>query len=638
MSGARRVSTYQQLFSKVLTKRLKYVNNVAVILAVMMSVLLSLPYGNFWLNLLLTIIIRGPLIFLSLFVVKLLRSRTLKVNYSTQKTLALQIYYSMLSKKFLTTFLGYAVSAITLSMIFIFQLPLLDNYYIISKEYEQKPKVNDEWVYYWVYPLFVTAFYSSQQVIFERNRLNFTYGVPKVEPKQALLSKLPDIVGNTVLINVIISVISPIIYYFVRGIIYKLNILLIMIAGLDTKVPKFGLSFSNFFNLGYLSFNIILAWELINHVFSVYATIGCLDGTKPISTYSSDPINILLSGLRNSDPENELSRLTAFQELAYISTLNTKEGVKLRSAIYNAHSKGGFLWTAILDECSLLIKETSQRINFRSSSDMKIIKQNQTQIKEDLNKSFIGDNSDIFGNSFISSPEKTKTTSNLQSYDDLTNKPKDTKQKSNNKYKYLDLINTRVITPLDSFLQSLLKSPTSKSTDNTYLFNQLSWLAKNGQDLYKTYRAHFLSTSVGFFFRITLKRDTESRILNPVNYGNAVIAISNLLIRSIEEDKNLTISNNHISDILNLLERPIRACNNYINAIPPSVFLTTNQMKNDVVHSKHLITLLHDLTLYQFKQVCITFNYKLGDLLLSSACFKLAKRVIDEEIAQRLKQ
>lgn len=635
-NGARRVSTYQQLFGKVLNKRLKYVNNVAGILAFVMSVMLSLPYGNFWFNMLMTFTIRGPLIFLALFVVKLLRSRTIKVNHSTQKTLGSQIYYSVVSKKFVTTVLGYGVSALILSIIFIFQLPLLDKYYVVSKEYEQRPKVNDEWVYYWVYPVLLTVFYSGQQLVFERNRLNFTYGVSKIEPKQALISKLPAILSNSILINGVICTISPVIYYLVRGIIYKLNILIIMIAGLDTQLPRFHLSLGTLFHLGYLSFNIILCWELINHIFNVYATIGCLDGKKPISTYSSDPINILLSGLRNTDPENELSRLTAFQELAYIATLKTKEGAKLRSAIYNAHSKGGFLWTAILDECSLLIKETYQRINYRSSSDLKIIKSNQVLTKIDSNKSFANDNTDIFGNSFISSPEKTKASSDLKSYDEINSK-KTQKEASNNQDKYLQLMNQHIFTPLENFLQSLVTPPNPKASDN-YLFGQLRSLVKSALDLYQTYKVHFLSTNVGIFFRISLKRDTESRVLNPVNYGNAVIAITNLLIHSIEEDRNLTITNNHISEILNLLERPIRACNNYINNIPPSVFLTIEQKKNDAKYSKHLITLLHDLTLYQFKQVCVTYNYKLGDLLLSSTCFKLAKRVIDEEIAQRLKQ
>ncbi|EGV63510.1 hypothetical protein CANTEDRAFT_114312 [Yamadazyma tenuis ATCC 10573] len=382
-----------------------------------------------------------------------------------------------------------------------------------------------------------------------------------------------------------------------------------------------------------MSFNVIFAWEMVNHFFNVYASIGCLDGKKPISTYSSDPINTLLSGLRNTDPNNQLSKLTALQELAYISTVNTPEGVKLRTAIYSAHSTNRFIWPAILDECTILIKQTTQRINYRSSADAKVLQKSQLQVKDDIRS----DQSGIFGNSFVMNTERLPD-SNVRSYDELVDASKKVgaKPTQSNQQKYFELIDKHLLIPLNRLLASLLSE--SKAKDESVVVAKLKPVIKQVLNVVEVYRNNFLATSLGIPFRVSLKRDTESRVLNAVNYGNAVISVANLLVHAIEEDRNFSISNQHISDALNLLERPIRGCAVYVDHLPASVFLTLGQRKADVVHSKHLITLLHDLTLFNFKLLCVAYNYKLNDLLLSAPCFKLAKRVIDEEIATRQKK
>lgn len=540
-----------------------------------------------------------------------MRNQTVTVEYSPHKTLGLQIYHSIISKKFIITFGGYFISSIIFGSIFLSQLSLLNEFSTILKEYQQKPKINDQWVFFWFYVVFTSLIYSFQQLIFQRNRLQFTYGVSKIDPKQGLLAKLPQLLGNSIMLNILTTVSSPIVYYFVRNIIYKMNWLVLLIIGLDTKAPSFNVGFKNWINLGYYSFNIYLNWEIINHIYNVYATIGCLDGTKPISTYSSDPINTLLSGLRNNEPDQQLSKLTAFQELAYMAMLKGPEGNKIRMSIYNAHSKGGFIWSSILDECSIVIKEVNQRINYRPSYET-------AKVEPTVDK-------DIFGNSFISTPKVDESA--IKSYDELTNKTTTKPIANKTLQKYYEMAQNSIIKPINSYLKDLNDPRINSSKVKVYINNTIS--------LYNTYKNHFLSTSIGIFFRTSLKRDTESRVLNPVNYGNAVISLTNLLIHAIEEDKNLTVSNSHISDCLNLLERPIRSCENYVESLPPSVFLTLDQKKANIVNSNHVIKLLHDLTLVEFKKICISYNYKLNDLLLSSRSFKLAKRVIDEEIATR---
>ena len=80
-----------------------------------------------------------------------------------------------------------------------------------------------------------------------------------------------------------------------------------------------------------------------------------------------------------------------------------------------------------------------------------------------------------------------------------------------------------------------------------------------------------------------MKRDNESRIINPINFCNSIIAISNLLQYSIEEDKYDIISNDDVCKVLNLLEKPIRATTNYIDYLPASVYVPQNSQPKSIV-------------------------------------------------------
>ncbi|KAG2731477.1 hypothetical protein G9P44_005893 [Scheffersomyces stipitis] len=631
-----KASTYQSYYGKVSAKRLRYVHNINILISLLISVSLAIPYGHFWWNLLLSLLFRGPVIFLSLLLIKSSRMKFSTVEYSSYKTLGSQIYNSLFSVQFLKVSIFYVLSSYFIHFVYIFQLSFKYDYYLLSKEYRVNPLINDEWIFYWFYPLFLALFYSAHHSVFQRNRLDFRYGTSKLKPEDSLLARWPSLFGNAVALNVFVAILAPVAYLVVKPIIYKSNILLILILGLDTSIPPFNVSFSTLLSLSFLSFHILLAWEFVNYAFNVYATIGCLDGKKLISTYSADPINTLLSGLRNVDPDHQLSRLTAFQELAYIATTNDPEGVKLRTAIYNARSRRGFIWPAILDECSLIIKETTARVNYRTTSDMKVLKQNQLSIKEELGSFYSSRNveeSDLFGNSVLGTPTSTPSVpSKLKSYSEL--EPKKPVTASIWDSKYAKLANTQIVTPIKSFLISVLDVDANKKNTNP-IIAKLRSLSESISKQYTIYNERFLSTNVGIFFRTTLKRDTESRVINAVNFGNAVIAISNLLMHSIEEDKNGTIGNSHICDVLNLLEKPIRATSNYTDFLPASVYLSAVQKRDKRLTKSHLIAVLHDLAMSEFYQICIKFNYKLNDLVLNARAYKLAKWVIDVAIADQ---
>lgn len=642
-----RVTTYQSYFNKVLSKRLSYLNNINGLLAISVSITLALPYGHFWWNLLLTFIARAPIIFIALVLVKVSRDHNSTVELSRYKTLGEQIIKLLFRKKSIINFILYSISSGLLSVIFIFELPIRYDYYTLSKIYQQKPTINDDWVYFWFYSSYIGVIYTIQHIIFQRNRLQFKYGISKVKPDSVFFKNFQKIFGFTLGLNLIGIFSGPIVYFFIRSVIYKLNWFIILVLGLDSNLPPFKITISTWLNITFLSFHTILLWEIVNNFYDIYSTIGCLDGSKPISTYSSDPINTLLSGLRDVDPDHQLARLTAFQELAYISTTEDPVGKKLRIAIYNAHSKAGFVWPAILDECLLIIKRTASNVNYRTKSDFEALKQTQISIKDDLNRNLLKNEDDIFGNSSFLGPttprnlDANASPSSLKKYEETTIKTenKNIFTITENLYssfiksgacKFVDL---QVLAPIKSFFVTSFESD-GKQPSLNIIGKTVAILQQN----FSIYQRNFYSTPIGRIFRINVQRDANSRIINPVNYGNAVISITNLLIHAIEEDKNDTITNAHISEVLNLLERPIRAFANYTDVLPASVHLTPQERQNGDGTRHHLIALLHDLTISEFYKLCVKYNYKLNDLVLSARAFKLAKWVIDVALAQQQEQ
>lgn len=636
-SPPKRMTSYQYYFKKVFEKRLRYWNKISFLLAIASSVILAFPYMSIWWNIVYTFTFRAPLIYLGLYLVKLCRNANSTVEYSKRKTLMHQIAHCVLTRNYLSSLFFYLGSAYVIYGLFMLQLPLRSQYSIVAKEFRKRPAINDEWVYFWFHAYFVALLYTVQHIVFQRNRLQFRYGVNHVKPDTVLFLKLPSHLGHAVLFNTVTLFTSPFVYWVIRSIIYKVNWLFFAMLSLDSAIPPFHIGFKTLLNVSFISFFVFLLWEFVNHVYDTYATIGCLDGAKPISSYSADPVSTLLSCLRDIEPENQISRLTAFQELAYLATTNSPEGVKRRKAIYNAHSAAGFVWPAILDECALVIKETSSRVNYRSQSDMIALRGQQPSGKPEEPVDEHKD-SFLFGNSF-----NTTTADTTQPLVDATSSP--LKRYEGNPQTKSSLITrlqnhpigklvmARIVAPAQKFLSSYLNPQASKSRP-TNISDRVALVQK----YYIKYREEFLQSSVGFLFRTTLKRDTESRVVNPVNYGNAVLALSGILSHAIEEDLSNTVTGAHISEVLNLLERPIRACANYTDILPASVYLTQEQKNNERLTKHHLIALLHDLTIQEFFQLCVKYNHKLNDLLLSSRAFKLAKWVIDASIAQQQKE
>lgn len=609
-----KANSYNFYFQKVLEKRLHYIYNLNLFISVIISVFLAIPYANFLFNVFLTFLVRAPIIWLALVAVKQARFKFSTVEYSQNKTFASQIYSTILSFKFANYALFYVVSAYLISAIFLTQLSFKYNYYLLSKEYRHKPLINDEWLFYCVFPLILALAYSFAHLVLQRTRLVFEIGRIRNDQISRIFSKIPTLISLSVIQTVVISLISPLIYWFLRPLIYKLGFFVFLIVGLDTSLPPYKLSSSTFSSIGFLTFNIVFGWELNNHAFNVYSTIGCLDLKKLISTYSSDPINTLLTGLKDKDHQHQLSKLTVIQELAYISSSDDVEAKKLRDIIYNSRAVKDIAWKVILEELSLIVNDFAIKVNYRSPADLKTIEDNSALKAELNNYSRVGDSNSLFGNSNVNQSSTQPETPKLRKYEEpvSTTKPSIISKLVWNNPIAVSISNTLSL-DMNSY-QKLIRTFTPKIIYDTF-------------SLYNVYFDKFLASDIGSFFRITVKRDTESRTINSTNYANAVLALSNFAINSIDEDKNLTVTEDHISFLLNLFEGPIRASSNYTDFLPASVYTSAEQKINPP--NNHIIAKLHDLTISEFYQLCRGFSHRFNGLSLNSKTSKLAKKVID---------
>lgn len=672
------ITTYHSIFAKVQSKRLRFVNKLSILLAIAISITFSIltsrgvsdakvvsgssvgsvgggsgsggggsaaPHFGarhpfLWNCILATFVYRGPILFASIFLVKQSREIDSTVSFTKHKTLASQAFHTVLSPRFLRVAVYYVLLASLVYLVSYIDMPV--EIYSIAKEYRQKDFINDNLVVFLFNAAFIGVCYAFQHLTFQRNRLRlFKYGAGHLKPTLLnVFFPIPRLIAISAVISVFVTVVAlPFVFYFLgaRQLIYKLNWIPMFILGLDTRVhpTSFGSKWAIVLQSTWTSFHCVLSWEILNHLFNLYMSIGCLDGKKPISTYSSDPLNTLISGLRDYD--HEFTRFTAFQELSYLSTVAATEDnfdiIKLRTSIFNAHSKYGNFYNTIFEECSLVIRETCLRVNYRSESDLEKLQQTQhaypllSTVDAASPVASLTASTSIFGNSNLNKSEKLEEMKKFDKPNSSTiSKSVPFKTGVPSVDKYVELGNTY----LNTFLNIL-----NQYSSTTVLPPIIKSIHSNYYAKFQIFKDEFLSTTIGVVFRITLNRDCESRVIDPIIFGNAIISISNLLCRAIEEDKKGTIQNHQIADVLTLLERPIRAMNNYTESLPQSIDLSLRQRQNPKLIHRHLIALLHDLSIKEFFDICIKYNSKLNDLVLSARVFKLAKRVIDAAIAQR---
>lgn len=607
-------SPYIIYFSRVYTRRMRFVVNACVLIALGLAILMFTRWSHFWHSIALAITIRAPAIAIALVIVRLAHLLLVVVALSPAKSLASQLSHVLSSPALLYSLVYFAILAGLWAATNLSQLPLLSEAIMTPVEYGALRYINDEFAYYWFHYFLHATVYAAIFVFGQRNRVLIPPTVAHTPPDKVLFTGFHIIALNSLLLALLVNLIVPLAYVVCRPSVYRVLMPLLWILGLDTAISPLGVSWRTFCNASYSCTFLVFAWELVHRFFVVYATVGCLDGSKPISCASPDPIHSLLAGLKDENPVVPLTRVTAFQELVFIASSQSPEAAKLRAAIFSTRSRDGSAWDSILNECFRVIRETNGKINYRTTADIEALLRPQTIPSAAAPHDF------MFGNGSRSF-EKQPDVPGVAQYESRTKPPSTLKL-------CIALLRKFVFAPL---WRLVFKSAAADIAPSNRLLAPA--FLQRAKATFHSLRSDFYSLSVGTWFRITPARDASTRIPIPSIYESAILASSYLLIRSISEDKLLVVTNFHIRDVLQELEVLVRSCKNYIFCLPALVYTA-----DPAALRPPLITRLHNVCMDRFFEVCVKFNYKLNDLTLNHRTQKLAKELMEEVVSKQQQQ
>lgn len=562
------VPHYHAIFSDICATRFQKLARFIFISSWALTILIGLPSGLSWWNVFLPF--RTIPIAFSLFLLTCVRKNNLHVNFLGYKTLSSQIAGQLLNKKFIYNSIFYIFAAYAFFATLHFQLNGIDIQSSPMKH--QYPPLNDKYVYYYYLSCFIGITYSLRHTILDHDRLIATYGSFHSHPKNTLIQNSPKIISNSILFTITNLIIAPIIYIFIRYSLYDIIFASFgVFLNLNQNYPnKEFLSFGFLFKTSLIAFLLIICFETVNTAFDAYLSIGCLHRGHTLSELSTDPLGTLITGLKS---DKLFTKMTAFQELAYISKIENSEG---RLLIYNSNTYKKNLWLDIFKECEKVIKENNSNINVLLNS----INLNST-------------------NQLASTIRTAKEEQNIFGRDYYTEN-----NQSTNSF---------------NFKQQTIDSDQSKFLDNNIITIIIDNL-KAAVRVSKEYYSKFVASGFGIPFRYTIHRESERLCPNPSIVGNSIIAISLLATHSYNEDKKGTISST-IVEILEILEKSVNSCGRFISN-PPEFLYNEND--------DNIISLLHELSMNAFFEVTLKYEIVLKDVVLSPDVLSLANWCLEQ--------
>ncbi|KAH3669318.1 hypothetical protein OGAPHI_001439 [Ogataea philodendri] len=571
-------NNYAKILSKVVHSRLKFFSRLALLLTLIQTIFVVLPFRTSWI----WFPFKWILFWAIATLIRFARDLTLKVETSTYSTLFQQIIGSVLSPEFVTLFSAFSIANIVNYGTVWAQSASL-SYYIESPTKTIKPFVNDKFLYFWFFALTNTLTYTIVFLTQGKNQLKFKIGSYRQEPIEHL-KKLPflQILKQSSLFSISITVVTPIVYGTVRKFLFN-SILFPLVwgLGLNHHLPRMAISISLYFQLFALTLLTTVIYELVNEIYNAYTMIGCLNVKKPLSAHSDNQLETLISGFK--DIKHPFVRLTAFQELVYFS-----QTAEERKFFYKTPTT----WTSILEQCSIVIRGTSMAV----TADLSPAKVSPPPVQKNS----------IFGNSGTGrSPiEEEKQETNTDALFLPVEKPQP-KQK----------------TLAEQFQDHLLQL--GKKVKKTDLLIKLEKESRNKNTQlvldYITSNLSFLET----LFVPSLSREAAKRVPNKVIVGDAVITIAEVLLHAKHEDRKNIITPT-LTEVLTLLTRLYKATAEFLSD-PPA-----KDTGNCCVRE------LNELTLDYFFKLVVLYNSILNDLILSPDVFKFAKWCTDTALDERM--
>lgn len=452
----------------------------------------------------------------------------------------------------------------------------------------------------------IPVIYCIQHVLFDRDRLMFTFDTQFQFPQEYILAGLPNMLARSGILSAAIVLLHP----FILGPIFST-----WFIGMGSMIKFFFISFITFMN-----------FEFINLGFDSHMTIGCLHKGKPISSLSSTPIETLIDGLRSKRP---FTKLTAFQELAYRSTsLNAA----LRTPIYQARHGNQALWNYILKDCIDVIEESNVNVTkFLESlqSNSKKVKKAQDHLHAAYENTLDGD---LFGNDI-------GTTIN-----------------SSHEYRHNDFDVTRRI-PLKKANDILIgdktaKNKSQKSVPNygsshshrynesiithvpaivTFVSEALAYTRQRINSIFFPSASNTPNKSFASLFDIFLlskKRQADKLVPIAACHGSAIIALMGILIRAYTEDPKGSVVAS-VGEVLKHLERSVGTLGKFADWDPKNKWVDALTIKISEESPCDAISVLNNLSISAFLEIVLKYNVLLNDVYLDDNVVKLSKWVLD---------
>lgn len=620
--------TYSSLYDNFFHKRMKFYHRLSALIAAIFTLILSVPFGGR----LIFYPIKFLLIWFGFFLLQQARVCTIQTESSKAGNHIEKVVSILSSKKSYILICAFMINSCIVSSIIFSQSGSSLSCYIETPTKTIKPFLNDNFAFFCFFTLISSVVYSFDFLVSEKFTLHFPIGTFRQEPIE-YLKALPHlrIIILSLLKTIVLSLISPLVYHiFFRNLFFKFFLKpLVIFLDLNKQLPR------SDFNIFTLSTILIYLWisflslDILNECFNAYAMVGCLVVQKPISHYSETPIQTLISGLK--DTKNQLVRLTAYQELTYLST---SSDFKDRESFYRADN-----WSLILGEYYFVL------INAAKSARLGLpkIEKNDVFRNEKLEK--LKKQASIFGNmsnyennldfdfEFEIKDGKFKRTSEkdedngdvtvIKQGNEAIFKNPDEREKIKSFESQYDVL----LTSSHDYLNKLTKKmevvfkeyfkydPTKENKDSNSIKYQLYILFKD------------LSKFANHLIFGTIEEQANKRVPNKELVGFAIISLTEMMIRSKTEDKNNSVQGTLV-ECLTLLTKVYKGTSEFINSPPAEI---------DENHPNSIM-IVNELSLSYFFKLVIYYNNVLNDLLLPPEVFRLAKWCTDMALEQQKEQ
>lgn len=457
-------------------------------------------------------------------------------------------------------------------------------------------------------------FYTVQHILFDRDRLSFSFDSQFQPPQEYITSKLGTIAVRSGILSTAFLLLHPFVFGFTSS-TWCLNI-------------------STVLKLTFLSFIVFLNFEFINLGFDSHMSIGCLHKGKPISTLSSTPIETLIDGLRSKKP---FTKLTAFQELSYRATAMS---VSLRDPIYHTRYRNQNLWNIILKECIDVIEQSNTSvIKFLETLQNK---PNKSKRPERSFTNSINDHSvdELFGNvpESMAQPSSLNYGITSQSFRESDHNNKlplkmeniliQNKRTSNKKSRInqtddfvFDHVH-RYDEPIITHEPSIVKFIRGI---NLYIRGKLSSVFFPSGTKSKDEKLDL--ASIFDVFLSSKKRQADILVPLASCNGCAVVALMGFLVKSHAEDqKGVVVAS--VGEVLKVLERSVGVLGRFADWDPKSS-LTATLFNKEVEQGPDAVSVLYNLCISAFLEIVLKYNALLNEVYLDDDVLRLSRWVLD---------